>query len=414
VVPDRSALRAADLSAALEEQRRRLEQAYQAQKLESLGLLAGGMAHEFNNLLASMLTAADLLRRDLPLGSEPHQLAELIRTAADRATSSTRRMLLYAGKGTLSRTPLAFAAAAEECLTRLGANLPKNVALVRAFAPELPPVLADPALLAQLITSLVVNAVESLGAEGGSIFLTTGVEETNDTARRTRDEKVRTASTICPPSFVLRPSQADRHVYFEVSDDGCGMTAEVLARSFDPFFSTKGRGRGLGLCWVLGGVRAHGGGLCATSAPGAGTTVRVLLPAAATAEARADAPPSARVVLVIDDEPIVRGVTSRTLARMGLQVMSAGAGEGVELFRAHREAINLVVLDLGPRGQEGLWTFAALRAERPDLPVILTSASDPGHVLDRPGLGPTVGFLSKPYTVPALIEAIDQALAATA
>jgi PAS domain S-box-containing protein len=399
-----------ELLLSLEEQRRGREQVLQAQKLESLGLLAAGLAHDFNNLLVGMLTAADLLRRDLEPGSEQHQLAELIKKAAGRASALNRQMLLYAGKGMAVRRPVALEAVAEESLSLLAAGLPKNVALVKSFAPDLPAVEADAAQLAQLITNLVVNAAEALGARGGRVCLAAGVEEKEESGRMKEE------CTVHPSSFILHPSVAAPHVYLEVSDDGCGLTADVLARIFDPFFTTKGKGRGLGLCSVLGTVRAHRGGIRATSAPGAGTTIRILLPAApgpAAPEPRPGTPPPPRghVVLVIDDEPVVRGVTSRALARMGLEVLSAaGAREGLELFRACPDAISLVLLDLGLPGQDSLQTLAALRAERPSLRVILTTGSEPGPAVDPSGAEPPVVLLPKPYTVHALLETIGRAL----
>jgi nitrogen-specific signal transduction histidine kinase/CheY-like chemotaxis protein len=386
-----------------EEQRRRQEETFQAQKLESLGRLAGGLAHDFNNLLVGMLIGADLLRRDLPPGSEQLQLAELIKKAAERASSLSRQMLLYAGKSAPARQPVALADAADECLRLLAADLPDTVTVTRAFAPGLPPAEVDPAQLAQLVTSLVVNAAEALGKNGGRVSLRAGVEEKEE------GESVK-------EEWVLHPSRAVDHVYLEVSDDGCGMSADVLPRIFDPFFTTKGKRRGLGLCSVLGIVRAHGGGLRAGSMPGAGTTVRVLLPVAAApaaAEPRAEAPPPppGQVVLHIEEEPVVRGVTSRALARLGLQVLSAaGAREGLELFRRHRDAVNLVLLDLGLPGQDGSQILTALRTERPGLPVVLTSGSGPGPALNQTGPSPAVTVLPKPYTVPALLEVIGRAL----
>jgi signal transduction histidine kinase/CheY-like chemotaxis protein len=404
----------------MEEERHAADRALQAQKLESLSLLAAGLAHDFNNFLVGILTAADMLRRDLPPGGEPQQLAELIRKAAERASGLCRQMLLYAGKGTSARRPLALEVAAENCLASLAGRLPGNVVLVRSFALDLPAVQADAAQLTQLITSLVVNAAEALGAEGGRVRVSVGVEDEehgiNDRGQRANNDGVLTADPSCPSSFVLRPSGAGDHVYLEVSDDGCGLGADVLSRMFDPFFSTKGKGRGLGLCSVLGAVRAHGGGIRAVSAPGVGTAIRVLLPAArgaAAPEPCADAPrPSrGRLVLLIDDEVVVREVTARALARLGLEVVSAAsAREGLDLFRARVEAVSLVILDLGLPDQDSSHVLAALRAERPDLRVILTTGSDPGPLLERSSTESTCALLPKPYTVHALLDLVGRAL----
>jgi signal transduction histidine kinase/CheY-like chemotaxis protein len=410
----------AELYTLMEAERHACDRALQAQKLESLSLLAAGLAHDFNNFLVGILTAADMLRRDLPPGGEPQQLAELIRKAAERASGLCRQMLLYAGKGTAARRLLALDVAAEECLASLAGRLPSNVMLVRSLAPDLPAVQADPAQLTQLITSLVVNAAEALGPQGGRVRVSVGVEDEGqgikDGEQGANDGRGLAADAYFPSSFVLRPSSGGDHVYLEVSDHGCGLGADVLSRMFDPFFTTKGRGRGLGLCSVLGAVRAHGGGIRIVSAPGVGTAIRVLLPAAqgaAAPEPCTDAPrPSrGRVVLLIDDEVVVREVTARALARLELQVLcAASAREGLDLFRARSEAISLVILDLGLPDQDGSQVLATLRAERPDLPVVLTTGSDPGPFLERAGTGYAPTLLPKPYTVHALLEVVGRAL----
>jgi PAS domain S-box-containing protein len=387
-----------ELQRATEEQRRLQEEVFQAQKLESLGLLAAGLAHDFNNLLVGMLTAADLLRRDLAPGSEEHSLAELIKKAGERAAGLTRQMLVYAGKGKPERRPLDLNTAVEEGLALLTAGLPGNVMVIKVLDPHLPPIAADPAQVQQIVTNLVLNAGEALGAKGGRVLLVTGVEAAD-------------GNGASSPSTV----------YLDVTDDGCGMAADVLRRICDPFFTTKGKGRGFGLSSVQGMVRAHGGALRATSTPGAGTTVRVLLPAAApdtpprSAEPSGESrrPPGGQVVLLIDDEPVVRGVITRALGRLGLQVLGAGSRDGLELFHARRETIDLVLLDLGLPGQDARPTLAALRAARPDVRVVLTSGANPNPVPHQAGPEPPVAFLAKPYTVHALIEVVIRALADT-
>ncbi len=381
-------------------ERQARELALQAQKLESLTLLAGGLAHDFNNLLVGILTAADLLHRDLDPGSEQRGLAEIIKKAAERAAGLTRQLLIYAGKGAAARQPVILNAVVEAALDSLRATLPGNVALVTALDPTLPPTDADPGQVQQVVSNLVLNAAEAIGTGPGTIRLTTGIEMVSGAAH---------AAPALP---------AGHYIFLEVADDGCGMAAEVQPRIFDPFFSTKGRGRGLGLSAVQGIVRAHGGGLRVTSAPGAGSAIHVLLPAAAprpahALEAAADVPvsPRGRTVLLVDDEPVVRGVVTRALGHCGLQVRCAASGrDALELLRTGGDAIGLVLLDLGIWGQDGLQTLAALRAEQPSLRVVLTSASDPGQALTRAGLQPPTAFLAKPYTVHALLECVERAL----
>jgi CheY-like chemotaxis protein len=203
-------------------------------------------------------------------------------------------------------------------------------------------------------------------------------------------------------------------VFLEVADDGCGMSPELVARIFDPFFTTKARGRGLGLSSVQGIVRAHGGTLRTTSVPGRGTTFRVLWPAAGRPdEAQPPCPSPTRrpgLVLLIDDEPIVRGVASRALGRLGLRVLCASGGqEGLDLFAEHRDEIALVLLDFGMPGMDGAETFRRLTEIRPDVTVILSSGCEDTRPVGRRGARP-VAFLPKPYTVSALLELVGNIL----
>jgi len=243
----------------------------QADKRECLELLAGRLAHDFNNYLVGMLTAADLLCRDLPPGSEQHALAELIGKSADRAANLTRQLLVYAGRGPLLRQPLDLNVLVTDSLASLTATFPSNVTMVAAPAAGLPLAEGDPGQIRQMITHLVANAAEAIGPRAGHILIATGVEEIGAPA----------CDSSWASCFVLRPlaPEGGRFVYVSVVDNGAGMTEAVLHRAFDPFFSTRSKGRGLGLSLVQGIVRAHGGGLLAASTPGGGTSLRVWLPA---------------------------------------------------------------------------------------------------------------------------------------
>ena len=234
--------------------------------------LAGTLAHDFNNHLVGMLTAADLLCRDLTPGSEQHALAELITRAADRAAALTRQMLVFAGRGSLQRQPLDLNALVKETLAPVTADLPGQVTVVVAPAERLPIVEGDPEQVRQVVTQLVANAAEAIGTRAGHILVATGVEEVEQAAAA--------GDASGPPRFILPPREhaGGRFVYISVVDNGVGMPPAVLHRACDPFFSTRGKGRGLGLSLVQGILRAHGGGLRAASTPGAGTSVRRLAP----------------------------------------------------------------------------------------------------------------------------------------
>jgi two-component system cell cycle sensor histidine kinase/response regulator CckA len=396
-----------ELHEATQEQQRLQEQIFQAQKIESLGLLAGGLAHDFNNLLVGMLTAADLLLRDLPPQGEPRSLAELIKKAAEKAAHLSRQMLVYAGKGKACPRPIDLNGAVEDNLSLLRAGIPKNVVVELALTPGLLPIQADPGQLQQVVMNLVLNAAEAIGSNQGRVILRTEAVEVTSASNETRRGSDRERS------FLSRPLSPGKYVALEVADTGCGMPGEVQARIFDPFFTTKSKGRGLGLSAVQGILRSHGGTIRTTSTPGLGSTFRLVWPAApgvtgvAAVPARAPAP--AGTILVIDDEAVVRSVVTRALTRVGLTVLCAASGpEGIEQLAAHNEAIALVLLDVGMPGLDGLQTLTALRQIRPGVRVILTSGSDrgdPALFLDSPP------FLAKPYTVHSLLETVSRVLA---
>jgi PAS domain S-box-containing protein len=239
---------------AAEERGRLQEQLLQAQKRESLGLLAAGVAHDFNNLLLAITGSASLLLRELPPG-EALESAALIKKAAERAAGVTRQMLDYAGKTMLSRRPLDLNRLLQENLPLFAAAM--TGPLKTCLPDGLPAVYADPGQIRQVVMNLLLNAREATAATGGAVTLSTGHSD-----------------------WLGRPA-----VYVDVSDEGSGILPAVKDRIFDPFFTTKGRGRGMGLSTVHGIVRAHGGSVTVQSEPGSGSTFRVNLPAGEEASA---------------------------------------------------------------------------------------------------------------------------------
>src|SRR6478609_9406612 len=250
-----------------EEERRKLElSVLQAQKLESLGVLAGGIAHDFNNLLTSILGNADLALAELSPSSPARGFLDDIARASRRAADLCRQMLAYSGKGRFVIQPISVNDLVSEMGQLLSVSTSKKAALTHSFAADLPSVLADATQLRQVVMNLITNASEAIGDREGTITLRTG------------------ALSCDRDYFADAIGDNERHVpglyaFVEVSDTGVGMDAETLARIFDPFFSTKFAGRGLGLAAVLGIVRGHKGALKVCSTPGKGTTFRVLLPA---------------------------------------------------------------------------------------------------------------------------------------
>jgi PAS domain S-box-containing protein len=249
---------------------------YQAQKLESLGVLAGGIAHDFNNLLTAVLANAGLALIDLPPGSPVRPLLQQIEEAALRAADLTKQMLAYSGRGRFVLQPVNLSRVAEETAGLLQTVISKKAALRFDFAPDLPAVDADITQVRQVMLNLIVNASEALGEGAGVIAIRTGVVQA---------DRAYLASAHAREDLPEGP-----YAYLEVADTGCGMDEATLARVFEPFFTTKFIGRGLGLAAVQGIVRGHRGAIQIASAPGQGSTFRVLFPcgqAAAEEPARA-------------------------------------------------------------------------------------------------------------------------------
>ena len=392
-----------------EEQRQRFEmQVQQTQKLESLGLLAGGIAHDFNNLLFGITGNADLALADIPETSPAHECLLAIIQAGQRAADLCRQLLAYTGKSRIEVSRLDLHALIGDTEKMVALAIPKSVVLRRHFASDLPAIEADATQISQVVMNLVINAAESLGERSGLVTLTTGTSECD---RAQLDLARADARAPVGP-----------YVYLEVADNGSGMDESTVARMFEPFYSTKLAGRGLGLAAVLGIVRGHLGGITVESAPGAGTRIRVLLPASEGPPALDSTPSGAApvwrgsgTVLVVDDEDTVRLVAQRFLERMGFSVVTAGDGaEAIEILRrsaaAAEEKFACVLLDLTMPGLDGAETLTRIHALGLETPVLLSSGYDEhGLALRFEGAGVT-GFVQKPYRMGDLAAKLRAAI----
>lgn len=364
----------------------------EGQKLESLGLLAGGIAHDFNNLLTGVLGNASLLRLALPPNDATEPQLRAIETASLRAAELCRQMLAYAGKGRFVIEPTALSALVEGMLPLLKISIGHGVRVHLELAGPLPFVMADATQLRQIVMNLVINASDAIGNRSGDIFLTTGLITLQEAMPRS-------------PGADGELSAGD-YVFLEVRDTGCGMAPETLQKIFDPFFSTKFAGRGLGLAAVLGIVRSHQGALRVESTPGAGATFRLLLPPAKEEPASTPPPPTAHPwshtarVLVIEDDETVRLVAAEVLKSYGLSPQLATDGEtGVAAFRKNPAAFDLVLLDLIMPGLSGEETLARLRSIRRDVTVLIMSGYNETDTLARlEDPLSRLGFLHKPFT----------------
>ncbi len=387
-----------------EDEQRRLEMQIQhAQKLESLGVMAGGIAHDFNNLLMGVLGNAGLALVQLPMESPARASVEQIELAAQRAADLTRQMLAYSGKGQFEIRPVDLNSLVREMAHLLEVSISKKAVLNYDFEPGLPAIEGDATQIRQVVMNLITNASDALHDSEGVIHVSTG---------RCALER----ETLLAP-FAEADLPDLEYLYVEVADTGSGMDEETLNRVFEPFFTTKFTGRGLGLAAALGIVRGHRGAISVDSMLGRGTTFRVLFPpsrkatGAAAAKATAELELGTGTILVVDDEETVLDVVERSLTQFGYQVLTAGDGqEGVEVFRAHAERIALVVLDMTMPRMDGVEACRAMRAERAEVPVLLSSGYSEQEALGRFRDTGVSGFLQKPYGPLELVEKIREVL----
>ncbi|MCB9671080.1 MAG: response regulator [Alphaproteobacteria bacterium] len=383
------------------------DESLEVQKLESLGVLAGGVAHDFNNLLMSILGNTSVALTDLDPEHPAWEPLREIETASKRARDLVGQLLAYAGKGGVAASPVDLNHLVREMgdllQTAMKARAPVDYDLCSGTAV----VMADPTQLRQVVMNLITNAGDAMKGRRGEVRVSTKL-------RRVEVEELR-------QTLLGAECEAGPYVVLSVSDDGCGMDGATLERIFDPFYTTKRTGRGLGLAAVLGIVRRYGGTMEVESVLDQGTTFRLFMPYAAsvddeedfatenTSTARGWTPDQAGTVLVVDDDPVVRMVTARMLQRLGFEVLEAVEGaEGVAQLEAHPH-IRAVVLDMTMPGMSGLETMTALRAIQPTLPIVLVSGYSEDEV---PALDSGV-FLQKPYTLKQLTRALDEVLDVT-
>jgi PAS domain S-box-containing protein len=385
-----------------EEEKRKLEeQVRQAQKMESLGVLAGGIAHDFNNILMAVLGHAELALDEIsPMSPARRSLTE-IATAARRAADLCRQMLAYAGKASIAPERVGLRDLVEEMAHLLKTGISKKAILNLNLERGLPPIEGDPSQIRQIVMNLLINASEAIGDRSGVI--TVGVGATRCDEEYLRKTELREALT---PGL---------YVHLEVTDTGCGMNAETRSRIFEPFFSTKFTGRGLGLAAVLGIVRAHKGALKVYSEPGKGTTFKILFPALedAVKGARPDeVSPLADwrgqgTILLVDDEESLLALGARMLEHLGFTVLTAADGlQAVELYRERSKEIDLVLMDLTMPHMDGAEAFGELRRLNPDARVVLASGYSHEDVVSRFAGKHLDGVLQKPYTLSKLREAL--------
>ncbi len=384
-------------------ERRKLEtQLLQAQRMESIGTLAGGVAHDLNNVLTPILLAMDLFGKKLT-SPEDRMLVDETRASAAHGAALVQQLLVFARGGEARRVRVDPAQALRELLPRLRRSLPSAITVEFTAPEEAWPILTDPTQFNQIVINLCSNARDAM-PHGGRIGI------------RIRHLPRETADGSAVPGTKPGPL-----VGISVADTGVGIAPEIQPRIFDPFFTTKaaGEGTGLGLSMVAGIMKRHGGAVQVESEPGQGTVLHLFFPAlsepAPVRSEPAAGPARAAggdAILVIDDEPIVRTTLRILLERSGYRVLTADdVRGGIDRFHAHVDEIGLVITDMMLPDGLGTGVVAALRARRPELPVIAISgmmASGEFEELER--LSPPVVCLAKPLVPEALLQAVQRAV----
>jgi len=386
-----------------EQERRKLDlQLQRAEKAESLGRMAGAVAHHFNNMLAAVIGSLELALQDLPADHRCRPDVARAEEAARRAAEISGLLLDYLGQAPASRSPTEIGQLVAATARRAEAGLPRHVRLAVKVDPAPMIALANAAQIAQAVINLVKNAAESIDPPAGEVRVSAHLVPAAAVPRGG------------PPSGDWQPRAPD-YVCVEIVDNGCGIRPEAADKIFDPFFSSKAVGRGLGLPVVLGIVRAHDGTISVQSSVQSGTKVRLFLP---RIDAPAPAAPAGAVpavghvargvkVLLADDEDIVRRTAELMLAKLGYEVVTAADGfDAVERFRPARDDVGFVVLDLTMPRMNGWDALAAVRALRPGIPAILTSGYDEARALGSHPADTSPVFLHKPFTFDELKAAI--------
>ncbi len=387
-----------------EEDRVRFEkQIQQTQKLESLGVLAGGIAHDFNNILMAVLGHAELALLDLSHASSARKSIMEIITAAKRASELSTQMLAYTGRASFVQEETDLKELIEDMVHLLKTLITKKAILNLRLESGLPCIYADPAQISQVIMNLIINASDAVGDKSGVITVSLG-------ATRCDDEYLSKTELFNE----LKPGL---YVHVEVSDTGCGMTAKDRERIFEPFYTTKFTGRGLGLAAVLGIVRAHKGAIKVYSEPGKGTNIKVLFPAVDVSERTFGVSPDkdsrewkgSGTVLFVDDEESLRALGGSMLERMGFSVIMAENGrEAVDIYRERKDEIDLVILDLTMPRMDGNQAFGELRRIDENVKVVVASGYNQDDVRSRFAGKSLLGIIQKPYTMEKLMSILKE------
>lgn len=386
-----------------EEEKLTLEQQIQqAQKLESLGVLAGGIAHDFNNILTIISGNCYLAKMD---SDNSETYLPNIEKASERAAELCRQMLAYAGETQTAHSQINIVDLVDELVKMLRTTLPQNAVIKQGSSMDIPLIKADASQISQIVMNLIINASEAIGEVQGEIR----VSLTKTELKSDEPIKDHQGKTITPGWYV----------YLEVTDNGSGMDDETKQRIFEPFYTTKFVGRGLGMSAVRGIVMSHCGALQLFSQPGQGTTFKVYLPVQisesveneSTLQVSSEVWQGCGTILLVEDDEQVKSIAGAMLRELGFFVIEASNGkDALELYRQNAADITMVMTDMGMPVMDGYELFSELKKLKPELPILISSGFGDVEVTSKIACDDITGLVSKPYRFDLLQEMVKSVL----
>jgi signal transduction histidine kinase/CheY-like chemotaxis protein len=383
----------------IEDEKVLLQQQFQhSQKMESLGVLAGGIAHDFNNILAIILGHCSLMEMDYETAKD-HVPA--IKTAVDRAAGLCRQMLTYAGKSRSVLSPFNIIKLVDEMVKMLRMTINQNVAIVPNLPTEILSINGDENQIRQVVMNLIINASEAIGDGHGKVLVSIKKAWVKDGQKL----KEHLGNAIPPGQYVC----------LEIADNGCGMDEETKLRIFEPFYTTKFTGRGLGMSAVLGIINTHSGRMQLVSQPGQGSKFKIYLPIIVT-ESSTDKLDALSIpwlgcgtILLVEDEEQIRLLAKELLEILGFSVIEASNGkEALKLYLKHDADITLVVTDMGMPVMNGYELFHELKKINPGLPIIVSSGFGDAVISSHIAPENIAGIISKPYSFDQLRDVLKK------
>jgi signal transduction histidine kinase len=385
-----------------EEGRQKLErQLQQSQKMEAVGTLAGGVAHDMNNILGIIMSSASVLKHNMKHDAQNLPDIDNILSACRRGRDLTRNLLGFARKGSYVKEMLDLNDIVEEVTRLIAPIIRKNIGIETRIAGDLHPIHGDRSQIAQVLLNVCINASEAISSAGTIVITTRNATATD----RALTETYHLA--------------AEDYVAVQVADNGSGIDPETLRHVFEPFFTTKrqGEGTGLGLAMAYGAVKNHGGCIDIESTVGRGTTLTMILPAVASlrrvkAAQRNSTPPIGLFpgsILLVDDEPLIRTANQRLLRQLGFSVIPAESGEeALKIYETLRKQIVLIILDYVMPKMDGAETFSRLKALDPDVKVVISSGYSKDGVIDAILDEGAIAFIQKPFDSMQLRELLSK------